>query len=84
MASVQNGFEIAEEDLALRGPGELFGLRQHGFFPQLKIANLLTDVKLLERARREAFNLLTRDPYLKSPHHILLKEKVNRTFSTVI
>ena len=82
MASVQDGFEIAEADLTLRGPGELFGARQHGFLPQLKIANLSTDIKLLEQARKEAFSLVARDPYLKSPQHILLKEKIKKLLLT--
>lgn len=83
MLSVQNGFEIAEADLTQRGPGELFGFRQHGFLPQLKIANLVTDIKLLECARREAFNLVACDPYLKASHHSLLRERAERTFLTI-
>jgi len=58
-----SGFEIAEADLAIRGPGELAGLRQHGL-PDLRIADLAKDFDLLARARRDAFALVERDPGL--------------------
>lgn len=53
MVRTQNGFELAELDLALRGPGEFFGTRQAGL-PDFRVANLLRDRKLLELARQEA------------------------------
>ena len=53
MVRTQNGFELAELDLTLRGPGEFFGTRQAGL-PDFRVANLLRDRKLLELARREA------------------------------
>jgi ATP-dependent DNA helicase RecG len=56
MARTTNGFEIAEIDLKLRGPGEFFGTRQHGDL-SFQIANPLRDPQLLERARQEAFAL---------------------------
>ena len=52
-----NGFEIAETDLQLRGPGEFFGTRQHGDLG-FHVANPLRDRELLELARREAFQLV--------------------------
>jgi ATP-dependent DNA helicase RecG len=57
MARTSNGFEIAEADLRLRGPGEFFGTRQHGLLG-FNVANLLRDRELLELARREAFALV--------------------------
>jgi ATP-dependent DNA helicase RecG len=63
LVGTTDGFRIAEEDLMIRGPGEFFGTRQSGL-PDLKAANLLRDVKLLEGARREAFSLIERDPAL--------------------
>jgi ATP-dependent DNA helicase RecG len=57
MVRTNNGFEIAEVDLRLRGPGELFGTRQHGD-TGFHMANPLRDFQLLELARREAFSLL--------------------------
>ncbi len=59
-----DGFRIAEEDLAIRGPGEFLGTRQAGM-PDLKVANIVRDVKLLEKAKTEAFGLLEASPELK-------------------
>jgi ATP-dependent DNA helicase RecG len=53
MVRTSDGFEIAEKDLELRGPGEFFGTRQAGM-PSLRVANLIRDRKLLELAKREA------------------------------
>ena len=61
MASTSDGFEIAEKDLELRGPGEFFGTRQAGM-PSLRVANLVRDRKLLEMAKREARGLLEAGP----------------------
>lgn len=64
MIKSNDGFKIAEEDLKIRGPGEFFGTRQSGM-PDLKIADILRDVKLLNIARKEAFDLIEKDPDLK-------------------
>lgn len=56
MVRTTDGFEIAEEDLRLRGPGEYFGTRQHGL-PNLRIADIVADAELLDEARKEAFGL---------------------------
>jgi len=72
MVRSNNGFEIAEEDLNIRGPGEFFGTRQSGI-PNFKIANLLSDVSLLEAAKKEAGQLVKADPKLNAPEHQLLK-----------
>jgi ATP-dependent DNA helicase RecG len=64
MVRSNDGFEIAEEDLNIRGPGEFFGTRQSGM-PDLKIANIVRDAKLLNIARGEAFTLIQKDPDLK-------------------
>jgi ATP-dependent DNA helicase RecG len=61
-----DGFEIAEEDLRIRGPGEFFGVRQWGI-PEFRAAQLLRDRVLLEQAREEAFALIRRDPHLIAP-----------------
>ena len=63
MTETTDGFRIAEEDLNIRGHGEFFGTRQSGM-PDLKVANLLRDVKILEIARKEAFALIERDATL--------------------
>lgn len=61
MRSTNDGFRIAQEDLNLRGPGEVFGVRQHGL-GGLRVADLIGDLPLLEEARKEAEAILREDP----------------------
>ncbi|MFC1781236.1 ATP-dependent DNA helicase RecG [Planctomycetota bacterium] len=68
MVRSNDGFEIAEHDLRLRGPGEMFSTRQHGL-PDLKIANILDDFELLMMARKNAFELVGSDPMLIAGEH---------------
>jgi len=68
MTRSNDGFEIAEHDLRLRGPGEMFSTRQHGL-PDLKIANIVDDFDLLVAARRNAFELVSQDPMLVKAEH---------------
>jgi len=75
---VQDGFQLAEEDLRLRGPGEFFGTRQSGL-PDLRMAKL-SDVALLELARREAIRLFEKDPALEKPEHSLLARELARVW----
>ena len=79
MVTMQNGFDVAQEDLKLRGPGDFFGKRQHGL-PELRIADLLSDMKTLETARTAANRLLSEDPQLAFPEHHALEKKVRRLF----
>ncbi len=72
MTRTTDGFVIAEEDLRLRGSGEFFGTRQHGI-PDLKYANLVTDQKIVEVARRDAFAIVEKDPHLRLPQHQEMK-----------
>ena len=72
MTRTNDGFEIAEADLKLRGPGEFFGTRQSGL-PNLRLANLIQDAPLLEAAKAEAKQLAQADPSLRQPEHQLLK-----------
>ncbi|MCI2057818.1 MAG: ATP-dependent DNA helicase RecG [Oscillibacter sp.] len=65
MTRTSDGFKIAEEDLRLRGPGDFFGLRQHGL-PGLKVADLGCDTKLLQEAQAAADQLLAADPELRT------------------
>ena len=73
MVRTTDGFEIAEEDLRIRGPGEFFGTRQAGM-PDLKVASLVKDGRLLELAREEAFQIAATDPGLVRPQHQMLKQ----------
>ncbi|MEN6557742.1 MAG: ATP-dependent DNA helicase RecG [Thermoguttaceae bacterium] len=67
-----DGFELAETDFQLRGPGDLFGTRQHGL-PPLRIADLMHDRALLEEARRDAQSLVAADPGLAAEEHAKLR-----------
>ena len=77
MATTNNGFELADLDLKLRGPGEFLGTRQAGFASSLKMASI-TDVALIEKAREQAKALFERDPNLSQPEHALLAEAFER------
>ena len=68
MTRTNDGFQIAEHDLKLRGPGEFFSTRQHGL-PDLKIANIVDDFDLLTLARKNAFELAANDPDLIQPEN---------------
>ena len=70
-------FKIAEEDLRLRGPGDFFGLRQHGL-PGLRVADLGCDTRLLAEAQSAADGLLAEDPALT--HHPATAERVRKLF----
>ena len=78
MEETTDGFKIAEEDFAIRGPGEFLGTRQSGL-PDFRIANILKDVKILSEARKEAFRLIEEDPALSLPEHrvtqLVLRER---------
>ncbi|MBI4188294.1 MAG: ATP-dependent DNA helicase RecG, partial [Chloroflexi bacterium] len=76
--NTQDGFQLAEEDLKLRGPGEFFGTRQSGI-PDLRMAKL-SDVALLELARSEATKLFEKDPELKKPEHKPLAKELARVW----
>jgi ATP-dependent DNA helicase RecG len=73
MEESTDGFRIAEEDLAIRGPGEFLGTRQSGL-PDFRVANILRDGRILNDARQEAFRLIEGDALLEKPEHRPLKE----------
>jgi ATP-dependent DNA helicase RecG len=79
LAQTTDGFEIAEADLRHRGPGELFGTRQHGL-PELRVADIINDFGLLEKARQDAFEIVAADPRLARPEHQLLIPGLKRMF----
>ncbi len=75
---IQDGFQLAEEDLKLRGPGEFFGTRQSGL-PDLRMAKL-SDIALLELARSEAIKLFQVDPSLEKTEHQPLAKELARVW----
>jgi len=83
MESSNNGFVIAEEDLKLRGPGDFFGIRQHGL-PEFKLANLLKDIDLLKLAIDAAKETLEDDPKLENIENESLKEALNIKFGEAL
>ena len=78
-----DGFEIAERDLRLRGPGEVFGARQSGLAP-FRVADLSTDADLLRLARADAQSWIERDPDLAAPESGLLRRKLLATHGTAL
>lgn len=82
MAATTDGFKIAEEDLRLRGPGELAGTKQSGNL-DFKIADLVMDGRLLEVARTAAQELVKVDPKLERPEHESLLRQVRSQRSDV-
>ena len=80
LASTADGFKISEEDLKLRGPGDFFGSRQHGL-PQMKLADLAGDMRLLSEAQESARRLLMADPTLSQPENRPVLERVRTLFA---
>ena len=76
MTESEDGFVISEKDLKLRGPGEFFGIRQHGL-PELKIADLYKDMAILKEAQSAAAELLKKDRFLEAEEHQLLREHID-------
>ena len=79
ICATSDGFKIAEEDLRMRGPGEFFGTRQHGL-PELHFADIIQDYSLLRLARRDAFDLIAKDPDLSTSEQAPLRERLEETF----
>ena len=79
MEKTTDGFEIAEEDLRLRGSGEFFGTRQHGL-PDLHYSDLVHDRKIIQVARKDAFALIGKDPHLRLPEHQIIRHYFQKHF----
>ncbi|WP_036606269.1 ATP-dependent DNA helicase RecG [Oribacterium sp. P6A1] len=77
LATSNDGFHIAEEDLKLRGPGDIFGIRQSGAL-DFTIADIYQDKELLRKASEDALYVLRSDPELNNEDHHDLKERLNR------
>lgn len=80
-ASTSDGFELAELDFKLRGPGDLFGTKQHGL-PRLRVADLQSDFEILQIARTYARELLDEDPHLQQADLAALQDRVNRRYGS--
>ena len=80
LCATNDGFKISEEDLRLRGPGDFFGSRQHGL-PEMHIADLGGDVRLLQAVQEAARELLAEDPGLGRPENAALAAQVGRLFA---
>jgi ATP-dependent DNA helicase RecG len=80
MCRTSDGFEIAEADLNLRGPGEFLGTRQHGL-PEFRIAHLIRDAALVDPARRAAFAIAEADPDLTKPENVPLRLEWERRYA---
>jgi ATP-dependent DNA helicase RecG len=82
LCDTNDGFVIAQKDLELRGPGDFFGSRQHGL-PDMHIANLMSDTKILYEAQQRAKEICEKDPTLKMEENALLKKEVQRLFNNI-
>lgn len=83
LCETTDGFRIAEEDLRIRGPGELLGTRQHGL-PEFKVANLVGDLDLLTQARDDAQDVLRDDANLRDARHAPLRRELMRRYGAVM
>jgi ATP-dependent DNA helicase RecG len=81
MESTSDGFRIAEADLEIRGPGDFLGTRQAGM-PDFRVANILRDGSLLEKARKAAYDMVVHDPELLDPVHATLHAELLRRWGT--
>lgn len=83
LCSTNDGFIIAEKDLEMRGPGEVFGVRQHGL-PELKLADLSKHMVVFEQAREDALSLLVHDPSLNREENVDFGKRIKEKFNTEI
>ena len=82
-AAHEDGFQLAEEDLRLRGPGDIMGVRQHGL-PGFRLANPLQDRELVQDCSRDAISILADDPCLASPGGLLLRKSLEAQYGSLL
>ncbi|MBT8380161.1 MAG: ATP-dependent DNA helicase RecG [Ignavibacteria bacterium] len=80
MVNTNNGFEIAETDLKLRGPGDIFGTKQSGF-PELKHVDLVKDTELIIKAKKIAFEIIKQDPSLELDSNKMIRKNLTTSYS---
>lgn len=81
MCSTSDGFEISEQDLKLRGPGDMDGTQQSGTPIQLKIADLARDGRLINIARDAAMEIISQDTKLQLPENQIIKHRISKIFN---
>ena len=79
MEQTCDGFEIAEVDMKLRGPGDVMGTKQSGL-PDFKFLDLASDHEIIASARKEAFDLVSQDPELVNPQNSSIKKEIIRLY----
>ena len=79
MESTSNGFTISDEDLKLRGPGEFFGTRQHGYIKS-KLANFIEDGPIIRQTRKRAFEIVATDPQLKMEKYQSIRKQFKENY----
>ena len=82
LCKTRDGFEIADEELKLRGPGDFLGRRQHGL-PELKIADMAEDISVLRKAGAAAAEIISRDESLSLAENKNLAKAIDNLFSKV-
>jgi ATP-dependent DNA helicase RecG len=80
MVKYSDGFKIAEMDLKLRGPGNIFGTEQSGF-PELKHANIIEDGEIIIKAKQVAFMLIDDDPHLTKAENQVVRKNLTEHYS---
>jgi ATP-dependent DNA helicase RecG len=83
MVKYSSGFDLAEIDLKLRGPGNIFGTQQSGL-PELKYANVIEDTKILSDARETAFKIIESDGNLSDQNNSIIKKTLKENYSNHI
>ena len=83
MESTTNGFTISDEDLKLRGPGDFFGTRQHGYIKS-GLINFSKDYHIIKRARKNAFEIIQEDPKLLTSKNSLIKDEFLKNYKEML
>ena len=83
MEDTNDGFIISDEDLKIRGPGDYFGKKQHGYM-KLKIGNIIKDGSIIRIARNAAFSLIEKDPKLNKKENIPIKKQFLKYYKEMI
>ena len=83
LEKTSDGFKIADEDLKLRGPGDFFGTKQHGYV-KLGLINFYSDGPIIKRARMNAFDIIDEDPNLMSSRNVLIKNEFLKNYKNML